>query len=111
MSVDHVSQIISCLEGFRRRPQMYCGRLEVEAAVQFLNGFQIGACAALGVDRDLSIREAVTTKRGWRWSAVHPARQMIARGLSDEEVIAELAAIEIDFWTQLREVRLAARSS
>jgi hypothetical protein len=76
---------------------MYFGKVDVLAAVQFLNGFQFAIGAAFGFDRERRLREQVVKARGWRWfAALHPYEEMIRRGMPPERVIDELLVIEIE---------------
>lgn len=92
-----IERIIEILRSARGRKAMYLGTADVASAEDFLNGFQVG-CFACGQDIPPEIRERVTTERGWRWSAMGPIVQMRERGLTEEEIIDELFAIEIEAW-------------
>ena len=96
MNSDEAASLIACLEGARKRPAMYFGEVDVEAAVQFLNGFQVAVGALCGFDRGRELREQVVRGRGWRWSAMHPSHEMLRRGMKPEAVIDELLVIEIE---------------
>ncbi len=71
--------------------------IDVAAAENFLNGFRIG-CLACGLEVPLMIQEQVTVERGWKWCATGPIQEMQEAGLSEEQVIDELFAIEISGW-------------
>jgi hypothetical protein len=90
-------RIIEILRSARHRKAMYLGTVDVPSAENFLNGFQVG-CFACGQDIPLEIRERVTTARGWGWSAKGPIEEMRERGLTEEEIVDELFAIEIAAW-------------
>jgi hypothetical protein len=96
MNLDQTASLIARLEGIRKRPAMYFGKVGVEAAVQFLNGFQVAVGAICGFEREGQLREQVIKGRGWPWSAMHPSREMVRRGMSPEAVIDELLVIEIE---------------
>jgi hypothetical protein len=96
MNSDEAESLIACLESTRKRPAMYFGKVEVEAAVQFLNGFQVAVGAMCGFDRGRALREQVLRGRGWPWSAAHPFHEMLRRGMTPEAVIDELLVIEIE---------------
>jgi hypothetical protein len=90
-------RIIEILRSARHRKSMYLGTVDVPSAVDFLNGFQVG-CFACGQDVPLEIRERVTTARGWEWSAKRPIDEMREQGLTEDEIVDELFAIEIAAW-------------
>ena len=96
MNSDQAASLMACLEGARHRPAMYFGKVDVEAAVQFLNGFRVAVGAMCGFDRGRELREQVIKGRGWPWSAQHPSREMVRRGMSPEAVIDELLVIELE---------------
>jgi hypothetical protein len=89
--------IIEILRSARDRKAMYLGTVDVPSAENFLNGFKVG-CFACGRDVPLEVRARVTTKRGWVWSAKGPIEEMRERGLTEEEIVDELFAIEIAAW-------------
>jgi hypothetical protein len=89
--------IIEILRSARDRKAMYLGTVDVPSAENFLNGFKVG-CFACGRDVPLEVRERVTTKRGWVWSAKSPIEEMKEQGLTEEEIVDELFAIEIAAW-------------
>ncbi|MHB1558572.1 MAG: hypothetical protein ACYC61_14035 [Isosphaeraceae bacterium] len=90
-------RILEILRSARSRKSMYLGTVDVPSAETFLNGFLVG-CFACGRDVPLEIREQVTIARGWTWSAARPIDEMRERGLTEEQVVDELFAIEIAAW-------------
>jgi hypothetical protein len=90
-------RIIEILGNARSRKAMYFGTVDVPSAEDFLNGFQVG-CFACRRDIPLEVRERVTTARGWGWSAKRPIEEMRERGMTEEEIVDELFAIEISAW-------------
>lgn len=92
-----VERIIEILRSARGRKAMYLGTIDVPSADSFLYGFRVG-CFACGRDLSLAVRERVTTAHGWEWSARGPIEEMRERGLSEEEIVDELFAIEISAW-------------
>jgi hypothetical protein len=95
MSQEQLTNLMQCLESVRKRPGMYFGKPDVEAAVHFPDRFQIAVWTAFGLDRDFHLRKELVESRGWNFGAGHPYHQMVDRGMSAQEVINELVAIEI----------------
>lgn len=92
-----VGRILEILRSARQRKSMYLGRTEVGTAETFLNGFKVG-CFACGLEVPFKIQEQVTIERGWKWNALGPINEMREAGLSEEQVVDELFAIEISGW-------------
>jgi hypothetical protein len=80
---------------------MYFGKLDVEAAIQFLNGCQLAVDVLFAPAPTLP--EQVVKARGWQWSARHPSQEMRGRGMSPEAIIDGLLAIEIEVLRRLAE--------
>ena len=76
MNSDQTENLIACLEGARKRAAMYFGKVDVDAAVQSLNGFQVAVGALCGYDEGRVLREQVVKGRGWPWWAMHPSKEM-----------------------------------
>lgn len=90
----HFRHLIEILESMRKRKAMYLGEVTIEAAVHYLHGFGAG-CSAAGLVRDPKTLE-VARERGWDAGALHYSEAMIRHGLSVDEAIDELIAIEIE---------------
>lgn len=94
-------EIIACLEDVLNRPGMYLGAsADVAHVVAFLNGFDT-ACTALGLSpgHTDTAYHAVVREKGWSetstrgmWAIMHE------RGLTEDAIMRELIAIEIDVW-------------
>lgn len=96
-SPGQAASLVRSLEMVARRPHMFFGTADVRAAQVFLMGFQVALLNAFRLDRTLW--EKVILERGWELpKATGPGieAQMLKRGMSAEEVIAELVEIEID---------------
>ncbi len=101
--LERIPSIIDALEGIRRRPSMYIGKIESKSLEHYVWGFRQGAhlCAKRSYfEKYLRIVEEVAYDRGWpmRLDFVKSIR---ARGLSEEEVIEEMLIIEIESWKRL----------
>ena len=70
---------------------------DVVAAKNFLSGFMTG-CAACGLVVPHDFQERATIERGWLWSALRPIEEMREQGLTEEQIVDELLAIEISAW-------------
>jgi hypothetical protein len=96
-----VDRILEILGSARERKPMYLGTVDVASAESFLNGFLIG-CFACGLEVPLEIQEQATIERGWPWYASRPIPEMRERGLSEEQIVDELFAIQIAAWEMCR---------
>jgi len=94
--------LVNCLKMMAERPHLYTGNHDATRAVIWLNGFTNAVIAQeqLGKLGHL-IRKEVVISRGWAWRAMGVIPQMVQRGMSPQEIIAELVAIEIDFMDRL----------
>ncbi len=103
-----VEQIISVLEHAKERPGMYTlNSQEVDNVKNFLAGFQV-ACDTLGYGYGLRAASKVRTRRGWeRWGSSaelvsqKTGMNMKDSGMSEQETVAELFAIEIECWREV----------
>jgi hypothetical protein len=98
MSTTQGSCLIHFLEHVAARPAMYFGTADVNLAVQFLAGFHAALYHALFVE-SRHAKDQVIRDRGWQLPrATGPGieHQMLSAGLSPEQVINELVAIEIE---------------
>jgi hypothetical protein len=95
-----IDRLIQLLERLRKSKEMFLCPLTAAAMENYLNGFR-GACSACGLEVPRKLRQQVVEKRGWKFSAAGPAGQMRDKGMDDEAIIDELAAIEIELLQQL----------
>jgi hypothetical protein len=85
------------LERVAARPARFFGKADILLAVTFLSGFRTALSLAFDADTDVSDR--VIANRGWAFPRAHEAgteRQMLGKGMSPEQVIGELVAVEIE---------------
>ena len=97
MVPQQASELIGLLETFGARPGLFLGMPDVLLATVFLSGFRAAIAKTGGVASDL--HQQVAEDRGWRMpNASGPGieGQMLRSGMSSEQVIAELVAIEIE---------------
>jgi hypothetical protein len=103
--IPNQARVIEHLEAMRERPILYIGRMEHELMERLLWGFKIGCFAAGDVDdgfeKHLEVSRQVIAEHGWEVLAISPSREMKERDLSEEAIIDELLAIEIDIWRRL----------
>ena len=102
-----VAEIIEVLESMRNRKSMYLRTIDTAAAENYRNGFHL-ACWILGYDiirTERNYYEKVVTGRGWDYRAAEglPLDEMKKSGLSDEQIVDEILAIEIDVWKSVYE--------
>ena len=105
-----IETIIATLEHAQARPVMFTSSaVSVEAMTSFINGFGL-ACLKLGYRYNRETYEAAFTQRGWcRFEnraeplSEKSGKNMKDTGMSDNEIIHELFAIEIDCWKILRD--------
>lgn len=86
------SHLIERLELMQQRKAMLVQPVSVSAVLDFLRGFR-NAYRCCGVRSDVDKAEK---QRGWKLSALGPVPQMRKKGMSDEQIMDELIAIEID---------------
>lgn len=105
--MNSVEAIVFALEHAKERLGMYMHPQDVKSVLGFLAGFQV-SCRAFGYNYDGRIFEKVYTRRGWerRGSLVELVSQktglnMNDGGMSEQEIIAELFAIEIECWREV----------
>jgi hypothetical protein len=102
MNQEHLTNLIRDLEHVARRPSMYLGKADIQAAIFFLQGFGCALQSAFGLNFG-QIQRQVIVDRGWDLpKATGPGieHQMIQRGKTPAEVIEELVAIQIDVLRQ-----------
>jgi hypothetical protein len=92
-----ISELIRLLRHFGARPALYIQPVDVQNAQSFLGGVSFCVQVLTG-PRTYEEMDAVVTSRGWRVSPgprgepLEP--QMRERGMTDAQIIAELAEIE-----------------
>jgi hypothetical protein len=89
---EQLDSLVSVLAHMRLRPGMYFSNT-VPAIQNYLHGFQT-ACTLLGFDIWKDEQE-IWAERGWKISALHPINQMRDKGMSDDEIAAEVFAMLI----------------
>jgi len=106
--------LIRDLERIRKRPGMYVGKVNVESVITFVGGFRCAAYSALGVSSFLgnlhlgNMEDAILNARGWKKTPIHWSQQMIQAGMSTEEMVDELFAVEIAVWHRIAEHNVLA---
>jgi hypothetical protein len=99
MNREQVEKLIARLEVFQRRPHLFLGDTDIKAACVFLGGFAYAIMATFEMHRNPATLEEVIRGRGWNLPmAAGPGieHQMVEKGMSQSEVIAELTRIEIE---------------
>ena len=98
MNREQVNKIVELLEAARKRPPMYIGGYDVDAAGHFCQGIE-AACWAFDEKGHMPLRLQVLQERGWNTNtARHFSHQMKQRGLTQQEMVEELFVIEIEVW-------------
>ena len=99
-----LDRVLEILRSVRERPKMYFGAIDVELASTFLAGLKIGASVMAGVpfDADYKPRRKAWESRGLEYSARAPGQELQERGLSPDEIVAQLMDVEIEVWSSLR---------
>src|SRR5215510_8097587 len=101
--LERIPSIIDALEGVRRRPEMYIGKIESESMQHYVWGFRQAAhlCAKWSYfEKYLRIVEKVAYDRGWPM-ILDFVKSIRARGLSEKEIIEEMLIVEIESWKRL----------
>jgi hypothetical protein len=96
MNAEQVAKLIARLENVRKRPAMYFGGLDVEAAAHWLHGFEAVLQVLFDLDVDFGSREEVWQSHGFEICGLQPYEQMARRGLSPKAIIDELLIIDIE---------------
>lgn len=97
MQLSKIQWIIEILEAAREVKMMYIQPVTVDSAINFLNGFRLGMFC---LDEKIpgGVRDQAHKDRGYNYTAMGTERQMRARQMSDEEIMDELFALEIEAW-------------
>jgi hypothetical protein len=98
---ERIAAVIALLESVRPVPHMYMVRHDPDLAVAFLRGVVITAERLLGICTDGELRCRVWEAHGWERGARGPVPQMQRAGLTDEAIVDELIAIEIEVWRRV----------
>src|SRR5690349_19558364 len=103
MSTDtaKLDALVRRLEEVRQRPWFWLGRVEPELATVFLFGITECMGVMIGSDLTREIRWQVVAERGWKGGSRGPSFHMRAAGLSEEAIVDELFAIEIEVWRRV----------
>ena len=96
MPDETLDRLLQRLDHIRRRPGMFVGTHDVARVIDLLTGFGVGVLATLNRDWDHDLRVQVIKSRGWKWTPDHISHQMVAKGMSADEIISELVDIEGD---------------
>ena len=101
MNREQIDKIIELLEDARKRPPMYIGGYDVDAAWHFCNGVE-AACWAFGEKGQMPLRWQVLQERGWNTdTARHFSHEMKQRGLTGQAMVEELFDVEIEVWRRV----------
>jgi hypothetical protein len=96
MNAEQVAKLIAGLENVRKRPAMYFGGLDVEAAAHWLHGFEFAIAMLFDLDVDFGSREEVWQSHGLELGGMGADTQMAERGLSPKAIIDELLIMDIE---------------
>ena len=97
-----IERILYALENMRQRQPMYLEAVNIEAMVNFIHGFNLGIFT-LGFKIPDMVYEQAYKQRGWEYTARGAWQDMRDRGLSEETIMDELLAVEMDAWRLLDE--------
>ena len=100
MNQEQIDKIIAMLEAFRKYPQMYTGRVDIDLTLAYLHGFEAGL-RLYDNNQPGKLRSKVTEERGWQVNALHPSSQMRERGMTPEAIVDEILVIEIEAWKRV----------
>ena len=94
-------KILGQFDSIQKRPAMYFGSDDnVEASESFFHGYNAAAFALIAPDQ-FSIAEfyrPAVEARGWELRAISVATEMREKGHSEEQIVAELIAVNFDAW-------------
>jgi hypothetical protein len=104
MEADKISKVIVMLEAMRKRPLMYIGVRDVQAAECFLAGLGMGYHIFSGGDLPdfEEVKKRVISERGWEVTNTPPSKEMRERGMDDEVIVDEVIAMEIEVWRRMK---------
>ena len=95
----NLKEIVDHLSHFSKRPGMYVRPLDVAHVESYLQGLRNG-CAFGGLEVSRELYQQVTEARGWKWRATGILWHMWSKKLSEEAIIQELVAIEMDAYRE-----------
>jgi hypothetical protein len=101
--LERIPSLIEDLEGMRRRPDMYIGKIESKSMEYYVSGFRLAAhtCAkSKYLEKYRRIVEEVAYDRGWTMTPDF-VKSIRASGLSEKEIIEEMLSVEIESWKRL----------
>jgi hypothetical protein len=88
-------KLLQLLQRLQQSKEMFIFPLTLASLENYLSGFR-GACAACGFEVNRKLRQQVIERHGWKFSAAGPASQMKEKGMSEEAIMDELIAIEME---------------
>ena len=101
MNREQIAKIIELLEESRKRPPLYIGGYDVNAAWHFCNGVE-AACWAFGEKGHSPLRRQIVQERGWNSdTAQHFSHEMKQCGLTQQAMVEELFDVEIEVWRRV----------
>lgn len=101
-------RILEILTSARGRKQMYFLPMVPSSAIHWIHGLRTGF-SFVGLEWSPEYRRRAVERRGLSFrAAAHEASELQERGLSDEAIIDELLAIEIEMWQSQREAAAKA---
>ena len=107
MDATQIVRIIERLEHMRLRKRFYLNSVDLEATINCLTGFSIGLCTLDSPpdyrDELIDKKEIIHNRRGWEWNSGGAWTVMQNLGMSEEAIIDELFAIEIQAWKMVLE--------
>lgn len=97
MDPAQIAFVIEVLESARRRKPMYLAPVSVDSAVHLLYGFNL-AFFTMGLQISHATRQQAYIRHGWRYTALGVWETMRKKGMSEEAIVDELFALEIEAW-------------
>jgi hypothetical protein len=97
-----IDRVIEILESARQRTPMYIQPVNPEVLNHYLNGVRTGL-ACIGLEWSNTHRERALKPRRLELRSTGEEGQLAKRGLTTEQIVDELLAIEIDMWRSHRE--------
>ncbi len=97
---DSLDKLPQMLEIVLKAPRMFFGD-EMPSVFNFVEGLRFMYSELDVSDAYYDTFNMVIKERGWRFSAHHPFVEMRERGMSEQEITAEVLTIEIEVWKRL----------
>jgi hypothetical protein len=85
------------LKNCDKRKAMCFRPVDGKSALNFISGVRSSA-KALGLQENRDVWWLAIEARGWKISSLGPLSEMRCRGMTDEQMVEEILAIEIDSW-------------